>query len=161
VTTDRTVALVRAAILEALDGKPWLFWDEDEDLANAQRVDFADRVAAWMTREFPSSAEGTERQTPMPVSRYFARGAGMGFNGVELVAHKDGDLVHYGDYKALEDLYCAQSAIPPTPRQSMLMHCGWCGMSTTHDIVTVVGVDYARCRNCGVKFTHSSDRCAE
>jgi hypothetical protein len=48
---DPQVSLVRAAVLEALDGKPWLFWDEDEDLANAQRVDFADAVVAWMTRE--------------------------------------------------------------------------------------------------------------
>lgn len=50
-THDANVALVRAAILEALDGKPWLFWDEDEDLANAQRVDFADRVVAWVVRQ--------------------------------------------------------------------------------------------------------------
>ena len=52
-TTDRTVALVRAAILEALDGKPWMFWDKDEDLANAQRLDFADRVVAWVVRQPP------------------------------------------------------------------------------------------------------------
>ncbi|HEU4344778.1 MAG TPA: hypothetical protein VFU31_24785 [Candidatus Binatia bacterium] len=55
--SDPMVTLVRAAILEALDGKPWLFWDEDEDLANAQRVDFADRVCAWVTRSFPSNPE--------------------------------------------------------------------------------------------------------
>lgn len=48
-----------------------------------------------------------ELPTPVPVSRYFARGAGMGFNGVEIVADKDGDLVYYGDYEALERLYLA------------------------------------------------------
>lgn len=54
-TPDHNV--IRAAIFEKLDGdKPWLFWDEDHDLANAQRVDFANGVVAWIERRTPAES---------------------------------------------------------------------------------------------------------
>ena len=58
-THDAMVALVRAAILQVLDDgrrmdggphRPWQFDDLDQDLANANRVDFADQVVAWLAQ---------------------------------------------------------------------------------------------------------------
>lgn len=66
--TDKTVALVRQAILTVLDEAnprtPGLAWDFNDD---EQRVDFADRVASFIpsakgTFETPESPQGEEAQ---------------------------------------------------------------------------------------------------
>ena len=63
-TTDRTVALVRQAIFHVLDeGRKggavpgvslgWRFNDLNDDIANADRMDFADRVVEWLVQQEP------------------------------------------------------------------------------------------------------------
>lgn len=59
-SNDEIVALVRQAILHSLDdgratNAPWRFYDENEDKANSDRVDFADRVASFLPFRTPPS----------------------------------------------------------------------------------------------------------
>lgn len=62
--TDSTVALVRQAIFHVLDDKPggWRFDDLNDDIANAERVDFADRVASWLPSPRPYAKDDAGEQ---------------------------------------------------------------------------------------------------
>lgn len=66
-TTDRYVALVRQAIFHVLDNKPggWRFDDLNDDIANAERVDFADEVVTWLSSAIRSKSTEAPKSDPI------------------------------------------------------------------------------------------------